>query len=57
MTRTQRRVSRVVVICGTFLALNYIGLKAVHGDVAPWLVLMGTAAICVGWTKFWPDPT
>jgi hypothetical protein len=56
MTVTPRRVWRVAVICGTFLVLNYVGLHEVHGNIAPWLVLIGTSAVCVGWTKFWPDP-
>ena len=51
-----RRVWRLTVLVSTFLVLVYFGLDEVHGDMASWLVIFGTVAVCLAWAKVWPEP-
>jgi hypothetical protein len=51
-----RRTWRLVVLIGSFLAFTYFGLNQVQGELASWLVLIGSTAICHAWSRAWEAP-
>ena len=53
-----RRTWRLAVLIGAFFVLVYFGLNEVNGEnsLAGWLVFIGAVAVCLGWSKVWPEP-
>ena len=47
---------RSAVIVGCCLAIVYYALMEFHGELAPWLVWIGIAAVGTVWAKVWLEP-
>ena len=50
------RAWRSAVIVGCCLAIVYYALMEFHGELAPWLVSIGIAAVGAVWAKVWLKP-
>jgi hypothetical protein len=54
-----RRAWRLVILGGTFFLLSHNGLEELQGEatLAAFLVIVGSLAICLGWSKVRDEPT